>query len=74
MLTFPKTNTNDDTPINLQDYFGPDFEMRSTPPVKIDNATLELARAILEGHSQPESQIQERPWWELNAPIKMMDF
>ncbi|HAT2372369.1 TPA: hypothetical protein I8202_002566 [Raoultella ornithinolytica] len=71
MLTFPKTNTNDDTPINLQDYFGPDFEMRSTPPVKIDNATLELARAILEGR---ESLIQERPWWELNTPIKMMDF
>ena len=74
MLTFPKTTNDDDTLIILQDYFGPDFEIRSTPPVKIDNATLELARAILEGHSQPESQIQERPWWELNTPIKMMDF
>ncbi|HID3068488.1 TPA: hypothetical protein ACXGFC_002330 [Klebsiella pneumoniae] len=70
MLTFPKT-TNDDTPINLQDYFGPDFEIRSTPPVKIDNAAIELARAILEGR---ESLIQERQWWELNTPIKMMDF
>lgn len=74
MLKFPKTTNDDDTPINLQDYFGPDFVMRSAPPVKIDNATLELARAILEGHNQPESQIQERPWWELNTPIKMMDF
>ncbi|HHL5205296.1 TPA: hypothetical protein ACQ8ET_002028 [Klebsiella pneumoniae] len=71
MLTFPKTNTNDDTPINLQDYFGPHFKMRSTPPVKIDNAAIELARAILEGR---ESLIQERQWWELNSPIKMMDF
>ncbi|HCM4053365.1 TPA: hypothetical protein N3Y94_001945 [Klebsiella quasipneumoniae] len=71
MLTFPKTMNDDDTPIILQDYLGLDFEIRPTPPVKIDNATLELARAIIEGR---ESQIQERPWWELNSPIKMMDF
>ncbi|HDS6583746.1 Uncharacterised protein [Klebsiella pneumoniae] len=71
MLTFPKNTNDDDTPIILEDYFGPDFEIRSTPPVKIDNATLELARAIIEGR---ESLIQERPWWELNSPIKFMDF
>jgi hypothetical protein len=34
MLTFPKTTNDDDTPIILQDYFGPDFEMRSTLQLK----------------------------------------
>jgi hypothetical protein len=68
MLTFPKTTNDDDTPIILQDYFGPDFEIRSTLQLKSTTPPSKLARAILEGHSQPESQIQERPWWELNTP------